>query len=334
MRRFFNSLVIGICTVIGITCIQAKEVSAASLPAELNVDYADYNPLSIVIKKFNWFDKEFQADNVKIRWRYSPSSVIALNNLNTKNLDMASSAIVSATLSRAGGKKVKAVYIFARTEFSSILVSHNSPINSVSEFKGKRIATPPGNSSHFFLLRALNEVGLHKDDVVIVPLEHAEGRVALEKNEVDAWSSIQPHTSLSQLEAGSREIYRNPRFNTSATLIISEDFIRKYPDVVTRVIKVYERARKWALRHPDDLENIYADEKKLPLLVARKVLSRLDFFNPVIDRNDIAIVKEASSILKEEQLVSPDTDLDKVVDDLIDRSFTTKVLFNPEHHNQ
>jgi sulfonate transport system substrate-binding protein len=116
---------------------------------------------------------------------------------------------------------------------------------------------------------------LHKDDVVIVPLEHKEGRIAFERNEVDAWSTIHPYASLSQLENGSRVLYRNRRFNTYSSLVVTEDFARKYPDVVTRVIKVYERARKWAITHPDDLEKIYADEEKVSLQVARLALSKL-----------------------------------------------------------
>jgi len=308
----------------------AVDVFAASKPAELRVDYAYYNPLSLVIKKFNWLEKEFQPDNVRIRWVYSSSSNLALGYVKADSLDMAASAGVSSVWSRANGNPVKAVYVFARPELSALLVSRESPIQSVKELKGKTVATFPGSAPYFFLLRALSDVGLHKNDVEIVPLEHAEGRAALEQHKVDAWSSIQPFTTLSRLENGSREIYRNIMFNAVACLVVSEDFARKYPDAVSRIIRVYERARKWALRHPDDLEVIYADETKLSLPVSRTILSRYDFLNPVIDRNDLLTLKQACAVLIQEQEVRPGADLDKVINDLIDRSFIVKEISTDE----
>jgi sulfonate transport system substrate-binding protein len=299
---------------------------ATSRPAELSVDYAAYNPLSMVIRRFNWLANEFKDDHVQIRWVHSNSSMLAMNHLNSAGLDIASGGIVSAALSKAGGNRVKALYVFARSELNAILVSRDSPITSMMGLKGKRISTPLGTPAHFALLQNLREIGLHKDDVVIVPLEHKEGRIALERNEVDAWSTTQPYGSLSQLETGSRLLNRNSRFNTYFSLIAKEDFARKYPDVVTRVIKVYERARKWAITHPDDLEKIYADEEKVSLQVARLTLSKFDFFNPVVDRNDIAMLMEATDILKEERLITSDTDLDNLANELIDRSFVVKEI--------
>ncbi|NTU59043.1 MAG: ABC transporter substrate-binding protein [Chlorobiaceae bacterium] len=159
----------------------------------------------------------------------------------------------------------------------------------------------------------------------------SEGRAALEQHKVDAWSGIQPFTTLSQMECGSREIYRNCLYNKAVgCLVVSEDFARKYPDAVLRVIRVYERARKWALRHPDDLEVMYADEAKLSLPVARVLLSRYDFLNPAIDRNDLSTLRLTCAILKQEQSVSPDTDLDKVMNDLIDMSFIIKEIDGEE----
>jgi sulfonate transport system substrate-binding protein len=75
----------------------------------------------------------------------------------------------------------------------------------VTELKGKKIAAPPGAAPYFFTLRALPDAGLHNSDVQIVAMEHAEGWAALEQHKVDAWSGIQPFTTLSQLECGSRE---------------------------------------------------------------------------------------------------------------------------------
>jgi sulfonate transport system substrate-binding protein len=324
MRGFINKSIVLISIVSGL--ILSADLSAASLPSEVSVDYSYYNPLSLVIKKFKWLEKEFETEHVPIRWVFTPGSNLALKYLKDDSVNVSSSASLSSVLSRASGNRIKAVYVFARPEWVALLVNRDSPINSMNDLKGKRIAVTPGTDPYFFLLRALREAGMHKEDVEIVPLQHTDGRTALERKNIDAWSAVQPYAGMSQLENGSRVIYRNVLYNSYGVLNVSVDFANKYPEAMLRVLSVYEKARKWALRHPDDLEVIYAEEAKVPLAVSRLVLSKYDFFNPVIDRNDMAMLRVASRVLKEERLISPDTDLEKVIPDLVDRNFILKVI--------
>ncbi|NTW52799.1 MAG: aliphatic sulfonate ABC transporter substrate-binding protein [Chlorobiaceae bacterium] len=306
--------------------LSGADLYARQLPSELSVDYAPYNPLSLVLKKFNWLENEFNGDDVRIRWVFSPGSDSALKSLKADSANISSSASLSSVWSKASGNPIKAFYVFTRAEWLSIVVSHDSPIRSVKELRGRRVAATPGTDPYFFLLRALREAGMHKDDVVIVPLTHREGRAALELKKVDAWVGGVPYSTSSQLENGFQVIYRNVLFNSDGFLNVSEDFANNYPQAVSRVVKVYERARRWALSHPDDLEAIFADEAKVPLPIARGVLSKFDFSNPVIEKNDIRELKDASPVLKDEKLIGQDTDLDKVIAELIDTSFVLRQL--------
>ncbi|NTW52800.1 MAG: aliphatic sulfonate ABC transporter substrate-binding protein [Chlorobiaceae bacterium] len=324
MRRFINRCIIGISTLLGL--IYGGNLSAASLPAELRVDYADYNPLSVVIKKFGWLEQEFRADRVHISWVYSIESGIALKHLETDSVNIASTGSLSSVLNKAIGKPIKAVYVFARPEWDAIVVQRDSQIQSIKELKGLKIAAAPGTDAYLFLLHALHDAGMHQSDVQIIPMSHEEARVALQLKRVDAWAGGHPYAALSQLEQGSRVICRNDLVNSYGVLSISEEFVRKYPEAVSRVIKVYEKARKWALRHPDDLEVIFSDESMVSLPVSKLVLSRCDFSRPIIDRNDIRVLKDESPVLKEEKLIRKDTDMDKVIEELIDTSFVLKLV--------
>ena len=324
MCRFFNKGVILLGVVTGL--LVATVSSAETLPAELRVDYTPYNPLSLVLKKFHWLEDEFSADHVRIRRVFCLGSDVALDRLQSDDLDVASSASLASLLRRANGERIKAVYVFTRAEWVSIVIPRESPIDSVRELKGRRIAAAPGTDPYFFLLRSLREAGLHKEDVVIVPMSHTEGRAAVERNDVDAWAAGSPHCAMSQMEAGTRVLYRNRLFNSYGFLNVSEDFALKYPQAVSRVIKVYEKARKWVLSHPDDLETIFSDEQHVPLPISRVLMSRNDFTAPVIERNDLRVLKAAYSVLKEERLVPQEVDGDNVVTDLTDRSFIAKEI--------
>lgn len=294
---------------------------AADPPKELRVDWATYNQLSIVLKKFGWLEEEFKQDNVPIKWVQSAGSNRALEYLNSGSVDFGSTAGLAAVLSKANGNPIEGVYIYARPEWTSLVVARNSPINSLKDLKGRKIAATKGTDPFLFLLRALNTVGLTKNDVQIVHLQHADGRVALEKGDVDAWAGLDPHTAASQLQAGSRLIYRNVNFNTYGFLNTPTAFASQHPQVVERVIGRYEQARKWAISHPEQLAQLISEEARIPLDVAKLQLSRVDFTSPVPGPEHVKALKEAGPILVEEELVKPGTDVNKVIDALVVSKF-------------
>jgi sulfonate transport system substrate-binding protein len=84
------------------------------------------------------------------------------------------------------------------------------------------------------------------------------------------------------------------------------------------VLKVYEKARVWIAAHPDETAKIVAEESKLSLPVAKLQLSRNDFSHPQLGAQQLAALKAAAPILVQEQLVKPGTDLNQVIDALID----------------
>ncbi|NTW52806.1 MAG: aliphatic sulfonate ABC transporter substrate-binding protein [Chlorobiaceae bacterium] len=323
MHSFIKRSIICISTVLAL--ILGADLSAGPLPSVLRVDYADYNPLSLVLRKFNWLDEEFKQDNVRIHWVFSPGSDAALKNLQADSLDIASTGSLSSLWSKANGNSIKAFYVFGRPEWAAVLVSHDSPLGSVKDLKGKSIASPTGTDAYFFLLRALHDAGLHKDDVRIISLPHKAGKAVVENHFVDAWGGVEPYAAISQLDRGSRVLYRNVHFNSYGVLNITGDFARKYPEVVSRVVNVYEKARKWAIMHSDEFRVIYAEEARVSLPVSRIVLGRYDFSRPVFEHNDITTLKDGSSILKEEKFIRQDTDVDMLINDLIDSRFVNQL---------
>ncbi|MBA4382865.1 MAG: ABC transporter substrate-binding protein [Sideroxydans sp.] len=298
--------------------------AAANVPAELRVDWATYNQTSIVLKKFGWLEEEFKKDGVAIKWVQSAGSNRALEYLNSGSIDFGSTAGLAAVLSKANGNPIQSVYIYARPEWASLVVAKDSPIKSLSDLNGKKIAATKGTDPFLFLLRGLETVGLTKNDVQILHLQHADGRAALEKGDVDAWAGLDPHTASSQLQAGSRLIYRNVDFNTYGFLNVPEAFAKQYPEVVSRVIRQYEKARKWAIAHPTELVVLISEEAKIPLQVANLQLSRVDFTSPVPGEEHIKALKQAAPILLSEELVKPGTDVNKVIDELVVSKFAAK----------
>jgi sulfonate transport system substrate-binding protein len=296
----------------------AAGATPANVPAEIKLDYAYYSPESLVIKRNGWLEQAFAADHTQVRWVLSLGSNRALEYLNSGAIDIGSTAGLAAVLAKANGNPIKTVYIFSRPEWTALVVRKDSPIKTLADLKGKKIAATKGTDPYLFTLRALHTAGLSRDDVEIVNLQHPDGRTALVNGQVDAWAGLDPHMAAAQIDNGARLLYRNVDFNTWGFLNVREDFLKQYPDAVTRVLKVYERARVWIGAHPDEAAQIVAEDSKVSLAVAKLQLSRNDFSQPEPGGTQIKALQAAAPILTQEQLVKPGTDLNRVIESLID----------------
>ncbi|MEE4892986.1 aliphatic sulfonate ABC transporter substrate-binding protein [Pseudomonas alliivorans] len=298
--------------------------AAETVPAQIHLDYAYYSPVSVVLKHFGWLEQALPQS--KVTWVLSQGSNRSLEYLNSGSVDFASSASLSAVLARANGSPIKSVYVYSRAEWTAFVVRKDSPLQTVADLKGKKIAATKGTDPYLFTLRALQQAGLKKDDVELLHLQHPDGRIALEKGDVDAWAGLDPHMAASEIQAGSRLLYRNKDFNSYGVLSVTETYAKEHPEAIKAVLTAYEKAREWAVGHPDELARLLAQESGLPLEVARLQLSRTDLSAPQLSSKDVESSKAAAPILVSEELVRKGVNVEQVVDQLITPDFSASVI--------
>ena len=295
---------------------------AAEPPREVRLDYAYYSPSSLVLRRFGWLEESFKADGTAVRWVFSAGSNRALEYLAGASLDIGSSAGLAALLSRANGSPIRAPYVFSRPEWTALVVRRDSPIRTLADLRGKKVAATKGTDPYLFLLRALHSVGLKRGDIEHVALQHADGRAALEQGRVDAWAGLDPLMAASELDAGSRLLYRNVAFNTYGFLNAREEFIQRHPEALRRVIAGYERARRWIQGNVTEAARILSEEAKVSLEVALLQLKlRTDLSNPQPGAEHVQALRAAAPILLDEQLVRAGTDVNAAVAALVDTQF-------------
>lgn len=244
--------------------------SGTTTTKDLHLDYAYYNPLSLVIRDQQLLEKK----GYHVTWVLSQGSNKANEGLRSKALDFGSTGGSPALLARANGTPIKTVDVYARGEWTALVVAKNSPINAVADLKGKKVAVTKGTDPYFFLLQSLATAGLSPADIEIVNLQHADGKTALERGDVDAWSGLDPFMAETIQQQGSRIIYRNPDFNSGGVLNAREDFFTAHPDSVQLVVDTYEEARKWAKTHPAELAALLASQATVSQSVAQEELGR------------------------------------------------------------
>jgi sulfonate transport system substrate-binding protein len=308
----------------------AGTTKPAAQPAlgELNVDYAYYSPTSLVLKRMGWLEEAFKPQNTTVKWVLSAGSNKAIEYLSGNAIDFGSTAGAAALLAKTNDVPIKAVYIYEQPEWAALVVGKESTVKDPKELKGKKIAATKGTDPYFFLLRTLNANGMSQADVEVVNLQHDQGRLALERGQVDAWAGLDPHMAASELEAGSKLIYRNKDFNTYGFLNAREAFLTQNPDATRKLIEVYERARKWTIEHPDEAAKILSEESQVSLEVAkRELFERMNLKASAIPGDEhVAALKPVITIMKAEKLVKDGSDPEKALADLIEPAYARAVV--------
>jgi len=237
----------------------------------LSIDFATYNPLSLVVKDQGLLE-EALGEEVAVEWVQSAGSNKANELLRSGSLDVGSTAGSAALLARANGSPIQVIDVYSQPEWSAIVVPAGSPITSVADLRGTTIAATAGTDPYFFLLQALEAEGLSVGDVAVQNLQHADGRAALEAGSVDAWAGLDPIMAAAEVESGATLLYRDVDFNSFGFLNATEEFITEHPDLAQVVVDAYEQARTWAIAHPEETAALLAEVAGIDLAVATTVI--------------------------------------------------------------
>jgi sulfonate transport system substrate-binding protein len=308
-------------------CVAGESAPAAEENQLLRIDYAYWNPLSLVIKDQGWLEEELSANGYSVEWILSAGSSKAIENLNAEALDIASSAGAAAVAARANGVALTTIGVFSQPNWASIVVANNSTIATVADLKGKKVAAASGTDPYFHLLQSLAEVGLSASDLEIVNLSHADGQKALEAGDVEAWAGLDPLAATSELTAGSKIIYNNPAFASWGVLNVTDEFLAAKPEIVEIVLAQYQRARQWILDNPDGAVEILAREAQLDPAVASKVLlerTNIDV-SIVPGATQLAVWTTISKVLVAEGAIKSQEAADEALKTIINDSIAKKV---------
>ena len=311
-------------------CVAGEDTPAAEVvPAAegwsasvLNIDFATYNPLSLIIKDQGWIE-EAVGDDVTVNWIQSAGSNKANEALRTGAIDVGSTAGSAALLARSNGSPIQVIDIFTQPEWAAIVIPAGSTIASVADLKGKNIAATKGTDPYFFLLQTLEEAGIGLDEVTIENLQHADGKAALESGAVDAWSGLDPLLSTSVANGASKIIYDNIDFNSYGFLNATETFLEKSPDLAQLVVNAYEKARAFAVADPEKTAEILAGVAGIDLAIATAVISDRSNLevDPVPGQAQIDVLEIIGPIFVESGDVASQQQIDDALDSLLEPTY-------------
>ena len=311
------------CALIG--AFPTAAFSAADKPSEIRIDWATYNPVSMLLKDKGFLEKELAKDGIAVRWVQTNSSSNALQFLNAGSIDFGSTAGSAALVARINGNPIKSIYVYSRPEWTALVTTKESPISKVEDLKGRKVAMVRGTDPHIFLVRALFSAGLTDKDIIpVLVQQHADGGNLLIRGDVDAWAGLDPMMAQHEIKDGARLFYRKPEANTWGILNVREEFAKDHPDIVPRVISAYEEARKYSLANYGELKKIFIGVTKLDDAVVDKQLKeRTELTHNKVGPAQRDSILEAGVALQKAGVIGANVDVKKSDDELIDDRYVT-----------
>jgi sulfonate transport system substrate-binding protein len=268
-------LLAGVALVFG-----AVAASAETPRAELRIGYQKSASLFVLQKAQGSLEKRLAALNVGVRWVEFPAGPQLLEGLNVGSVDVGYVGEAPPIFAQAAGANF--VYIGhdpAAPEAEAIVVPKDSPLKTVADLKGKKIALNKGSNVHYLLVRALAAAGLKYSDVQPVFLPPADARAAFEKGAVDAWAIWDPFLAAVEKQSNARIIVdgRGGVANNYPFYLAERGFNSKHPEVIKALFEDSVQQGQWLKANLKQAAAIIAPLQGLDVGVVELALQRYQF---------------------------------------------------------
>jgi sulfonate transport system substrate-binding protein len=231
------------------------------------------------VRQRHTLEDAFKPLGVDIQWvdfQFGPPLLEAINVGSVDFGFVGDSPPIFAQAADARIRYAAAVKSDGRTQ--AIIVPRDSPIKTLADLKGKRIAFGKGSSAHNLLVAALEKANIAWTDITPTPLAPADATAAFVKGSIDAWSIWDPYLALAELKENARAIaFDKDVHNPYAFYIVGADFVEKYPALVTRLNNTFASEGVWANTHREEVAKAQAEATGVDIEAIRRFVERSNY---------------------------------------------------------
>ncbi|AGP44559.1 putative aliphatic sulfonates-binding protein precursor [Serratia plymuthica] len=253
-------------------------VAAQEKPQQITIGYQKANIFAL-LKYRGTLEQTLTPQGIKVRWIEFPAGPQMLEGLNVGSIDLAATGDAPPAFAQAA--KADLIYLGhspASPKTEAIVVPQGSPIKTVADLKGKRVALNKGSDVNYLLVSALEQAGLSYKDVTPVYLPPSDARAAFQRGSVDAWVIWDPYYAEVETHANARLLKNAEGLVPHYTFYLaSRHFAETYPDSAKLVIDQLSELSAWANAHQDDAAKILAQSTGLEQAIWARALARMPF---------------------------------------------------------
>lgn len=256
----------------------------------LRIGYQKFNTLNI-LKGTGRLEQALAPQGWQVKWFEFAAGPQLTEALNAQAIDFGHAADTPSVFANAAG--VNAVYLGAEQPYPkgiAIFVAQDSPIRSVKDLKGRKVATGRGWNVQFLLLKALEEVGLSYQDIEPVYVTNAaDVRAAFQSGNVDAATLWDPFLAGQELSTRPRVLRDGTGLSNNRTFHLAvPGFVDRNRDVVRTVFAELKKANGWTQAHPQETAELLAPQLGVDPKVLRLATERRNYTTVAVDAGIVA----------------------------------------------
>jgi sulfonate transport system substrate-binding protein len=269
--------------------IQAVAAAGLGLPALASLAQSTASPRQLrvghqkgylsLLKGRGTLEKRLAPLGVSVKWTEFTAGPVQLEALNVGSIDFGDVGEAPPIFAQAAGAPL--AYVAAtvpRPQTEAVLVPKGSPIRSVADLKGRKVALNKGSNVHYFLVKLLEKNGLAYADVNVVFLPPADARAAFEKNAIDAWVIWDPFLAAAEQSLEAR-VLADARgvVNNRSYYFSSLPYAEKNADVIKVLIEEIRKVDEWGAANKGELAGELSQVWGLPRAIGEQTVGRTAF---------------------------------------------------------
>jgi len=248
------------------------------------------------VRQRQTLETAFKPLGIEIRWIDFQFGPPLLEAINVGSVDFGYVGDSPPIFAQAGGAKIRYVAaVKSDGNTQAIIVPKDSPIHTLVDLKGKRVAFGKGSSAHNLLVASLEKAGLSWSDITPAPLAPADATAAFVKGSVDAWSIWDPYLALAELKENARVlVFDKDVHKPNAYYIANADFVEKYPLLVAKLNTTFACEGVWADSHHEEVSKAQAEATGVDIEAIRRF----------VDRSNYRVVPLDAEVIRSQQAVA------------------------------
>lgn len=276
---------------LGAVVLAAAVGLGATLPAAaaevVRIGYQKYGTL-VILKARGALERRLEPLGIEVRWTEFPAGPQLLEALNIGSLDFGTVGEAPPVFAQAAGADL--VYVAHEPPApaaEALLVPKDSPVRSVADLKGQRVALNKGSNVHYLLVRALEEAGLTVADIQPVYLPPADARAAFERGAVAAWAIWDPYFAAAQTQLEARVLRDGSGLVSNHQFYLAaRPYAQQHPQIVGAIVEELRTVDAWGKAHPEEVARFLAPavglDEATVLVAARRYSYGAEWLTPAV----------------------------------------------------
>lgn len=206
-----------------------------------------------ILKESGALEKRLQPQGFSVKWVEFSTGLQLVQAMGKNEIDLGYTGGIPPVIGQA--QDIPLVYIATTNKsttpkFIGFLVHKDSPIKTIADLKGKKVAATKASIAHYLLFQGLRDNRLTLEDIQLVALTPAKGQAPFRKGEVDAWVGWHPYLAQLQESMPTRLLANgNGLINDRTYYLATRFFVEKHFDIIPIATQEMKKARIWTNNH-------------------------------------------------------------------------------------